>query len=469
MAVRKAGRHGGFRKLNNAVKRNLRTIWTIVLAVLLYNGEVYAQNNTPDRKWSIGDCLNRASAHNIQVNVLRLSALSAQQDLIAARAIRTPSLSGSVSNSFNNANVSGGSGQLINQLSNSGSYSLNSSVTLWNDHAVSNRIRQREMLIQYAGLSVDESINNITFQVTAAYLDILLARENLTYISDLVKTSEARVKQGQLLFDEGSIARKDLLQLQAQLAGDKYLLVQTENAIRQHILSLKLLLQLPTDSLFDITSPPAPVEISGELPPLPLVQQQALQNFPEIRIGKLGLDLASLDIALARAAFKPVLSASAGIGSGYSGVITNANGSKPGFFTQTGNNFYQRLGFTLSIPIFSNKSNKTNLEKANIEYQRARLDLQNSSFILLQNVEQAWLSAMNARQAYAAAREQWVAAEETYRIANEQFKLGAINPFDLLQQRNQYIQAVQAYTQSKYSALLEQKIYEYYMGKPVTL
>jgi outer membrane protein len=70
---------------------------------------------------------------------------------------------------------------------------------------------------------------------------------------------------------------------------------------------------------------------------------------------------------------------------------------------------------------------------------------------------------------YDAANEQLKAAVESYRITKEQFKLGAINVYDLLQQQNQYVQAVQAFTQSKYTSVLQQKIYEFYMGKPVTL
>jgi outer membrane protein len=84
-------------------------------------------------------------------------------------------------------------------------------------------------------------------------------------------------------------------------------------------------------------------------------------------------------------------------------------------------------------------------------------------------VEQAYLNASNAMQSYEAANLQLQAAAESYRITNEQFKLGAINIYDLLQQRNQYVQAVQAFTQAKYTAVLQQKIYEFYMGNPVTL
>ncbi|MDE3181996.1 MAG: TolC family protein [Bacteroidota bacterium] len=440
----------------------------IFLAIISVN-YANAQFNGNEKKWSINDCFKYAEEHNIQVSTLRLNEQSSLQDLMASRAEKIPNLSATVGNTFNNANNQvDGNGKLLNQLTNSGNYTLNSSLILWNGNYINNTIRQRELLSQSARLSINESINNITLLITQAYLDILLAKENLTYINDLVNASAARVSQGQMFYEAGSIAKKDLLQLQAQLASDKYLLVQTQNAIRQNILILKQILQLPTSAEFDIATPDS-VSVAPQLIPLSEVQQAAQREFPEIKISQLDVNIASLDIARAKAGFKPVLSANAALGSGYSDVFTNSVLPKTNLFIQTGNNFYQRLGWTLSIPIFSNRINQTNLEKANIGFRVANLNLQNTELILSQAVEQAYLNAENAMHSYDAAKQQLAFATESYRIENEQFKLGGTNTYDLLQQRNQYIQAVQAFTQAKYSAVLQQKIYEFYMGKPVTL
>ncbi|MFI5134078.1 MAG: TolC family protein [Chitinophagales bacterium] len=442
-------------------------LYPILFFARLFFSNAEGQISDTTKQWSISDCFKYATEHNIQISTLRLNELSSLQDLSAAKAVKIPSLSGSVSNSFNNAN-NNATGGLVNQLTTSGSYSVNSSIVLWNDNYFNNNVRQIELQTQSAGLSVQQSLNNITLSITQAYLDILLAKENLKYITDLVSTSEARVKQGQMFYDAGSTAKKDLLQLQAQLSSDKYLLVQTQNAIRQNILSLKQILQLPVDTLFDVVVPDS-VSVAQSLVSLHDVQQAALHNFPEIKIGKLGVDISSLNIAKAKAGFKPTLSANGSLGTGYSDVITNSVSSKTGYFTQTGNNFYQRAGVTLSVPIFSNRLNKTNLEKANIAFKTANLNFQNDQLVLSQAVEQAYLNASNAIQSYTAAGQQLQATTESYRITNEQFRLGAINIYDLMQQRNQYVQAVQAYTQTKYSAVLQQKIYEFYMGKPVTL
>ncbi len=430
---------------------------------------MHAQVSDSARKWSIEDCFRYAADHNIQVNSLRLDEQFTEQDLEAAKGVKIPGLSASVNNIFENSNTNTArDGNALKQLTSNGNYTLNSSIVLWNNNYINNNIRQRDLLTQSAGLSVQQSLNNITLSITQAYLDILFSKENLKYITDLVNSSEARVKQGQQFYDAGSIAKKELLQLQAQLASDKYLLVQTQNAIRQNVLALKQILQLPTDIIFDIVTPPS-VEVAEEMPSLYDVQQAALLNFPEIKIGKLGVNIAELDIVKARASFKPALTATGSLGTGYNDVITNSISPKTGYFTQVGHNFYQRLGVTLSIPIFSNRINKTNLAKANIQYKQAYLNLKNNQLVLSQTVERAYLNAVNAKQAYEAANQQLLAATESYRIANEQSKLGAINAYDLLQQRNQYVQAVQQFTQAKYSAVLQQKVYEFYIGKPVSL
>lgn len=445
--------------MKNAIK------YTILLLVTAIHLHAFAQIADTAKRWSIQECFQYATAHNIQISTLRLSEQATQQDLIAAKGAKIPSLSASVSNTFYNSNISSAA---ANQFSSGGSYSVSSSIVLWNGNYINNNIKQRGLLTQSAFLSIQESQNNITLSITQAYLEILLAKENEKYIADLVNTSQSSLERGQMLYDVGSIAKKEVLQLQAQLASDKYLLVQIQNTIRQNILTLKQLIQLPTDTLFDIATPVS-IQIEAERVPLREAQKTALQIFPEIKIGQLDVDISNLDIAKAKAGFLPTLSASGGFGTGYNSVFTNTNNTESGYFYQAGNNFSTHVGASLSIPIFSNFINKTNLEKANIRYKQANLTLQNNQLVLSQAVERAYLNVENARQAYEAANQQLLAAAENYRVVNEQFKIGGLNTYDLLLQRNQYVQAVQAFTQAKYTVVLEQKIYQFYNGNLITL
>jgi outer membrane protein len=445
-------------------------LFLLVITSTIANKMVALGQQAPSSlNWSIAQCFQYATANNIQITTSRLNALIAEQNTILAQGQRIPTVLASAINTFTNANNDiTGNGALTNQLSSNGVYSVNASIILWNDGFNNNTIQQRHLQAQVANLAVQQLQNSLTLLITQAFLNILLAKENLIYINDVAQTSAARVQQGQLLYNGGSIAKNNLLQLQAQLASDKYLVIQTQNAILQNTLLLKQILQLPSESAFDILTPDT-IMVTNALPLLTEVQALAQQAFPDIKIGQLGIDIAAFDISKAKAGFKPVLSANASLGTGYNDVLTNNTYTKTGYFTQTSNNFYQRIGATLAIPIFSNHLNQTNLAKANIGYKQANLYLQNYQLVLSQAIEQAYLNASNALQAYVAANQQLVAVTESYRITNEEFTLGGINSFDVLLQRNLYIQAVQAFTQAKYTAVLQQKIYQFYMGNPVVL
>ena len=421
------------------------------------------------KKWSIEACFQYAIENNIDINTAKLNELSFIQDANLAKGSRIPNLYGTLNNNFTNGKTDvSGTGNYENQLVSTGNYSLNSTLVLWNGNYINTNIHQKNLVSKTYSLLVEQSKNNLVLLITQDYLSILLAKENLKYITDLVTTSQSRLKQGQQLFAAGSTAKISILQLQAQLASDEYLKIQTENTIRQNILALKQILQLPTTASFDIETPNN-LQVLALATPLETVQNNANQNFPEIKIGMMNKEISNLNIAKARANFLPTLTANAAIGTGYSSILNNSSYPTSNYYIQTGNNFYQQIGVTLSIPILTNKINKTNLEKAKIGFKQSDFNFKNTTLILSQQVELAYLNATNAQEAYQSANEQLIAVTESYRILNEEYKFGGINAFDLLQQKNQYFQAIQAFTQSKYTAILQQKIYDFYNGTKIQL
>ncbi|MFB6454243.1 TolC family protein [Chitinophaga sp. Hz27] len=437
----------------------------LCLLLFLHPANVKAQTPVPSMEdstssvvWSLQDCLNYAARYNINLNTLRLTKKTSEQDLILSKAAKLPNLNATVGQNFTG-------GKNVNEsyvLSASGNYSINSNVTLYNGGFLNKDIQQKNLLLQIADLNVDAQMNDITLLITQAYLNILLAKENIVYVKDVVTTSQAQVAQAQQQYDVGSLALVGLVQLQAQLANDKFLLVTAENTRRQNLLTLKQILQLPTSKPFDIISPDTLIE-TGMLTPVQEAQQQAFDTRPEIKTGNIGVDVAKLDLEKAKTGYLPVLTAGGALASNYATNISNA------YLKQLDNNFYQQIGLTLSVPIFTRKVNKTNVEKAKIEVDQSNLNLQNTKVNLSQTVEQAYINVLNAQSQYDAAVEQYKYNQESYRIANETLKIGAANIVQYLQQKNLYIQALQSYIQAKYNAALTIRIYDFYRGIPVKL
>ena len=427
---------------------------------------VYAQdieNKSLPALWTLQQCIDYAKQHNIQVNSLRLTKASAEQDLLLSKAAKQPDLSGSYAPQITNGKNVNTTGKYFNdQVSTTNNLSLNSSVVLFNGNYISNDIRQKNLSLKAAGFDVQAEENNITIQVTQAYLATLLAKENVTYLQDIVQTSKAQYEQGEVKYNAGSIAKKDLVQLEAQSATDQYNLVTAQNTERQNTLSLKQLLLLPSGFDMNIVQPDS---VAAIVPVTALydAQQAAVEQRPEIKSSQLNTQIAQLNLLKAKAGLKPSISASGTIATGNS-TLQNGN-----YINQLDNNFYQRIGLSVSIPIFNNRQVKTNIEKSKIAISQANLDLTNTKTILSQQVEQAYISVQNAQAQYEAAVVQLNANKENYQMATAALKLGALTTVDYLVQKNLYVQALQAYLQAKYNAAVTVKIYDFYKGDPVKL
>ena len=82
------------------------------------------------------------------------------------------------------------------------------------------------------------------------------------------------------------------------------------------------------------------------------------------------------------------------------------------------------IGVSLSIPIFDNRQNKTNVQKAKIQYSTTQLDLVNKQKELYTTIETLWLDALNAQQQYAAAESKVKSSQTSFDMVSEQFNLG---------------------------------------------
>lgn len=444
-------------------------MWSRILFSIIISGLpagiLLAQDSTRHQtfQWDLETCVDYARRNNIQVNTLRLDQKLSEQDLYLSRATRLPSLSGSISQSVvNSSEADPVIGGFQTQANYSANYGLNSQLVISQGGYINKDIKQRGLILESSQLSVQEAQNDITLQITQAYLNILLAKENIAYLQDLVTTSQAQLQIGKQRYDAGSIAKKDYLTLESQYANDQYNLVTARNTLRQNIISLKQILQLSSSVNFDVVVPDTLV-VQQAVPNLETAVNAAMQSRPEIKNADLNISIAQLDLDKARTGYWPTISLGAGLSSGYS------DNRDLKYFDQLNNNFYQRLGLNIGIPIFTNRVNRTNVERSRILVDQAKLAAKNTRTTLDLAIEQSYVNVLNAQAQFTAADVQWRANQENYKIANEELRLGSVNTLDLLQQKLLYVQALQAYTQAKYAAVLNSKIYDFYTGVPITL
>ncbi|KMQ64297.1 hypothetical protein ACM46_08360 [Chryseobacterium angstadtii] len=419
---------------------------------------IYAQTSPYPRAWTLENCIEFAKENNISINSLRLSKNSSDQDLLQAKDAKYPNLSGTVSQGLFALNGNNG---LHANGAQSQSIGANSSMTLYHAGYIKNNEFSKNLLVQMADLSVQEAENNITLSITQAFLNILLAQENIISLENILKTTQTQLKQGDQFYKAGNISKLNYLQIQAQVAQDEYNLTAAQNNLRSGTVNLKQLLQLPSSYDFQIEKPDT-IIVEDHLKSLQETQDQAQKQRPEVKYGELNIENSNTNLKMAQASIQPTLNVTGNISTNYS----TGNGS---YFNQLGNNFYMPVGLSLGIPIYNNRIYKTEIEKSKIAIEQANLDLQNTKTILNQQVEQSYINLQNALSQYDSASKQMNINQQSYDIVNAQMKLGSIDYVQLQQQRLLYIQSVQNYLQAKYTAVLNSQIYEFYAGNPITL
>lgn len=443
-----------------------------MFAVLSAIAPFYAQDKQERAQWTLEDCINYALEKNIQLQQDKISLQESEIDIKDARASLFPTLSFSTGHNVVNrpyqeqsATVSGT--EIISSDSRTiynGSYGLNAAWTLWNGGKRLNTLKQQKTNKAIAQLSVSETENTLQEQIAQLFIQILYADESISINKGTLEVSEATYKRGEELFKEGSISKADLAQLEAQVSNDKYQVVSAESSLRDYKLQLKQLLELDGTEEMDLVLPQLEYEdIMRLLPNQTDIYQTALSIRPEIQSGKLSIENAKLGISAAKAGYYPTISLSAS-----SSSMTN-NASTNNWAQQMKYGWNNMISINLSIPIFDNRQNKSNVQKARLQYNTSQLDLINKQKELYSTIEGLWLDALNAQQQYAAAETKVKSSQTSFDMVNEQFNLGMKNTVELLTEKNNLLSAKQELVQAKYMAILSRTLLNFYAGNNIEL
>lgn len=430
-----------------------RRVWIACVALL---GWQLAAAQDSLKVWTLGECLDYALENNIQLRQSRNDYLSGIEDTEEAKAALFPSLTASVTQGFTNYPSS----NATDRNSYTGTYGLNAGMTLYEGGKLRTAVKRQQVQNRIDALSVEESANDIRIAIVQAYMQCLYAAEAVTVNRSTADVSKARRDRAEAMWQAGSISKVDFAQLESQYASDEYQVVVASASLDNYKLQLKQLLELDITEEMNLAAPAIQEsEVLSALPAKAEIYATALDAMPEIKRGELAVESAELGIRQARAGFFPSVSLSAGIGTGHMSGGSFESGS------QVWNRFNENVGLSVSIPIFSNRKNRTAVNKARIAVSNSLLERQSLEKELLREVESAYLDAVSAQSQYVAACEKQHYAQQSCDLTDEQFRVGMKNTVELITAQNELTAARQEVLQAKYMALLNIELLDIYQGK----
>lgn len=437
----------------------MNKIVTVLLASFTALG-AYAQQKT----WSLNDCIAYARENNISVQQAKLTAESSKVDIKQSKAALFPTLTFSTTQQLGFQKVE--SQDVATNTTGAknptytGSYGINANVTLFDGGANWRTVQSNKLSHEADELNAEKTANSIELRIIQAYYQILYAHEAVTTNEEIVKVAEKELTRTQELLKVGKGSKVDVAQMESQYQQNQYTLVNARNTEAADILALKQLLQLGTDVDFSIDYVNyGTQDVMGLIPAVEDAQAQALANLPDVKAAETDVQVAELKEKIAAGGYCPTVSLGAGI------TTSNGNTYSGDFTQQLEDHLHGTIGLTLSVPIWDGYKTRASVSKARINTANAELALADTRLELNNTIAGLHLDIQSAQARYQSAVTSEAAAKESFELMEGRYSVGLESIIDLLTEKNKYLQARQETLQSKYTALLNLRLMDFYTGK----
>ena len=438
------------------------------------------QFNHAQEPWSLQKCVDYALENNIQIKQSKINTEYNENLLKQAKSNLLPNL---------NANIGYGVsfGRALDPITyeftedqtvNSINTGLSSSVLLFNGFQQKNMIERERYNLLSSIQDLEKLKNDISLNIAGQYLQILFNVELHNVAQEQLEVTQTQVQRSDALYEAGSVAKGDLLEVQSQLAADELTVINTENNLIISYLSLSQLLELDSVEGFKIVIPDIK-DISEENLMLSVDQifEEALGILPQIEAADYRLKSAEKGLDIAKGAPLPRLSLTASYGSGYSDSrqqIIGIDGTNIIFgdyplIDQLSDFRNSSLYATFTIPIFNKFAAKNGINNAKLNVDNYRLEVENQQNILYKEIQQAYTDAVTGLKQFRASEKALVSMEESFKYTREKYEVGLVNAVDFNIAQSQLLFTQSELLQSKYDYIFKTSILNFYIGKPISI
>ncbi len=277
--------------------------------------------------------------------------------------------------------------------------------------------------------------------VILAYYNVLLQKEKLATINEVLILSEDRYKLEQDRKTYGSSVTYDVLQAQNAYLSDRAGYLLQEVAYKNSIRNLTYLMAVTDAVDYEFTDPFEAIPKEYTLADL---EAQMFENNKSLRNQFVNQRLLENAIAAAKSNFSPALD----FRGGATGTTTHLNFENRGANWTNSANFYGNL--TLSWNLYSGGNRKRAVQIAKIDEEIGQVKIGDMKHGLTNSLANLYEFYLVRKELLDIAHENVVAAKLNLQISQEKFESGAINSFNFRDVQTFYLRASQAELEAIY-------------------
>lgn len=442
--------------------------YTLLLMSLLV---IRSLSWSQDSVWTLESCMQYAKDKSLSIRESKINERIAKMQVEQRKLSMLPSVSLS-------ADYGSSFGRTINPTSNEfenstyqyAGLSGGSSITLFGWFQNWHLLKKSKLDAAAATADREQSEYNTALNIAAAYLNVLLAKEQIKISEAQLLVSKQNIQKTSELRMAGKSNGLDASKVKTQLMQDSTSYLNAVLACKQSIIMLKAILNLDFNLPFEVagnTDTVIPVNDLLSLNP-EAIFTAALSRQAIIRGDELRLEVAREDLIINKRRAYPSLSFGYSFGTNYSssfyeplpdGTVRLMNWGR-----QLGNNISNSIYMSISIPVFNGLGNRFSVKQALFNIQQSELKQEENTLQLKQDIYKAWNDVVAALQVYNAAKSTTVSATMGYDYAQQRYDLGLISASDLVLAQKDRNAAMFDELSKKYDLLFKLKIIQYYQG-----
>jgi outer membrane protein len=444
------------------MKKILIFIFTCLLSS---QGLIFSQQKV----WSLEECIKYAIENNIQIKQQSIQTDVQKNSLDLAKFQLLPNLNGQASHSYSFGRALDQNTYLFyKETLQSDYFYLGGSMPVFNGLQYYNAIQKNKYQVLASQQDLQDISDNVALNVALAYLQVLLNKELVAVNENQLNITLQQIEKTRKLVDAGSVARGNLLEIEAQAAQEELSLITIKNQLETSVLTLTQFLELKTPAGFEVVVPEINVDpntiVEGNIDDIYAIAEK---NRPEIKSSELKLKASEYSLKMAKGGRSPIVSLNYSLNSRYTD-ISNVPGQSS-FNTQLKNNKSSGVGLSMNIPILNGWQVNKNISNSKLNVETSKYALEGTQKQLYKNIQQAYTDAVAALKKLNVSFKAIASMEESFRYTEQKFNVGMVTPVDYNAAKTQLLKSQSDMAQAKYEFIFKTKVLDFYKGIPLKL
>ena len=338
-------------------------------------------------------------------------------------------------------------------------WNVNSNWTLFDGLSNFATLSKTKNELESAKLSLERLKQDIVFQTTSLYYEIINNQQQLKVNEDNLKWNKKNLETIKERNKLGAATLADVYQQEVATGNAELELIRTQNKLE--VAKSNLLFYLGLDVLDEyifsdtLTSQESQIlnsDLSKDYENLSDIVNNALASRLDYKSAQLNLESAVNGISIAQSGHWPRLTAN-------------------GFYTWRGDNLSDidrsktlSVGLTLSVPIFSGWSVNNRVQFAEVDMKNKEVELNDLERDIKRQIQTTYLDLKAAQKGLSVSQNNVESAEENLRIEQERYSLGSSRLLDVLIANSNYTRALSDLINAQFAYIVLSEQLKYYLG-----